>query len=432
LKRVAVLGGGYAGCAAAWRLAQRGVEVTLIEAGPVLGGRARRVTLDGHVLDNGQHLLIGAYRTLLRMMQEVGVAETKALHRQPLALDTPGRFSLRCPPLPSPLHALFGLLGAKGLSLGERAAAAGLMLRAQRRGFRLAKDCDVASWLAAERQPEQLVKLLWEPLVLATMNTPIQQASAQVLLNVLRDSLAARRADSEFLLPAVDLSALFPDGVAHALTRCGGRVQTGCMVRRVTQDGEGWRVNEASERYDGLVVALPPHRLAMLADCHPALAAAADLIADWTYQPIYTVYLRYPVAQPLPKAMLGLSGGLSQWAFDRGRTHGDAGCVAVVISAEGAHQALDHDTLAARVHAELTAQFPALPSPDWHRVVAEKRATFACTPNLARPDNATRVSTLWLAGDYTVGDYPATLEGAVRSGERAAAGLSLALGLGEH
>lgn len=424
-RRVAVIGGGYAGCAAAVELSQRGACVSLLEAGPELGGRARRVALPGEagVVDNGQHLLIGAYRELLALIEVVGLSADAIFQRIPLDLQVHGAFRMRCRRLPAPWHSLLGLLQAQGLSGAERWAAIRLMGWARLAGFRLAQDISVSDWLAKHRQPPRLVQLLWEPLTLSALNTPMQQASAQVLLNVLRDSLAGTRADSDFLLPRVDLSACFPDAAAAFVLAQGGSVTTSHTVRHLVRAADGWRVDDLDEIFDAVVLALAPHRVASLAGDLPKLAAHLAPLATWHYQPIYTVYLRYPAGTRLPSPMLGFVGKTSHWVFDRGALMQDDGLMAVVISAEGPHTAWPHKQLAANIAAELREAFPQLPAPLWHKVIAEKRATFACTPKLQRPSNATPEPGLWLAGDYTAGDYPATLEGAVRSGLAAARGI---------
>ena len=114
--------------------------------------------------------------------------------------------------------------------------------------------------------------------------------------------------------------------------------------------------------------------------------------------------------------MLGMDHGLAQWVFDREAICGQKGLVAVVISAQGPHQDMAQDDLAQRIHAELCQNFGALPAPVWQRVIAEKRATYACTVGLPRPAQRTPLRNFYLAGDYTESDYPATLEAAVRSG----------------
>lgn len=425
--RTAILGAGYAGMAAAMALARAGHPVDVFEAGPVPGGRARRIEVDGLWLDNGQHMAIGAYADLLGLMAEAGVDLEQAFLRLPLELaiyDGPQQtMRLACPRLPAPLHTLAGLLGASGLSWAERAAAIGAMSRARLAGWQLAQDCSVASWLATHGQSPKLVQCLWEPLTLAALNTPIATASAQVLLNVLRDSLAAGRAASDFLLPRQDLSAVFPEAAASYLQARGGRLHTGQMVRSLQQRDGQWHIDRSAHAFDAVICALPPHRLAMLAEHCPALQPAAQQLAHWDWQPIYTVYLRYPAGTRLSKPMLGLINTLAQWVFDRGQICGQDGLMAAVISAGGPHENLTQAELAEWVAAELARCQPALPAPLWQRVIAEKRATFSCTAGLARPANGTAEPGLWLAGDYTAGDYPATLEGAVRSGLQAAHGL---------
>jgi predicted NAD/FAD-dependent oxidoreductase len=143
-------------------------------------------------------------------------------------------------------------------------------------------------------------------------------------------------------------------------------------------------------------------------------------LSAFTYEPIYTCYLQYPQEVTLPRPMTGFDGGTIQWVFDRGRLNGAAGLLAAVVSARGGHQNLSLDVVASAIHRELAASIRGLPQPLWSRVIAEKRATFSCVPGLVRPANRTAVAHFFLAGDYTAGDYPATLESAVRSGTAAA------------
>ncbi|MGA8049692.1 MAG: FAD-dependent oxidoreductase, partial [Burkholderiales bacterium] len=160
-----------------------------------------------------------------------------------------------------------------------------------------------------------------------------------------------------------------------------------------------------------VIVAVGPHQLkTLLPEIAPPLA----------YQPIYTCYLQYPERVRLPLPMLGLDAGLVQWVFDRGALLGERGRLACVISAEGEHQQMTHDALAATCHRELAQALPGLPQPEWSSVIAEKRATIACPPGLARIAQTTPWPNVFLAGDYTDPEYPPTLEAAVRSGVRAA------------
>jgi predicted NAD/FAD-dependent oxidoreductase len=195
-------------------------------------------------------------------------------------------------------------------------------------------------------------------------------------------------------------------------------------VRAIDVDVKGFRLDADLEPFDRVIVAAGPQHAAALLALHARLKDLAGRIDALEHEPIYTVYLQYPESVALPFPMLGFTGGLLQWAFDRGALSAHRGLVAGVLSASGRHQALAHPDLAAAIHAELATQLPSLPEPRWSRVIAEKRATFSCRPGLVRPPTTTPVEGLFLAGDYVESDYPATLESAVRSGV-AAAGLAL-------
>jgi squalene-associated FAD-dependent desaturase len=294
------------------------------------------------------------------------------------------------------------------------------MARARRDRFRLAEDTTVADLLQSRQQPPAVSRFLWNPLCVSALNTPPSQASARIFLNVLRDSLDGSRADSDLLLPTVDFSALFPEPAARFVESHGGSVRLGVNVDEVRRTETGFRLVADGEDFGKVILAVSPHRAGPLLARYPELAPIAQMIAQFAYQPIYSVYLQYSRESRLPFRMGGLEARYSQWLFDRGQLCGQDGLIGVVISASGAHQGLAHEDLARAVQAELAENFPALGQPLWHQVIAEKRATFSCTPGLLRPDNATPIAGLYLAGDYTASDYPATIESAVRSGVRAA------------
>lgn len=418
---IVVIGGGYAGLAAAVELSKAGVPVTLYESAKILGGRARRVEYRDTLLDNGQHLLLGAYRELLRLMRLVGVEE-HALLRSPLKLEIPGKFQLAAPHLPAPLHLVFALLSAQGLSYAERLAAARFMVALKLSSFRLDTDISVTTLLAHYGQTPALRRYLWEPLVSAALNTPPDTASAQVFLNVLRDSFDRRRADSDMLMPRVDGTALFPEPAARYVAKHSGNVRLSAPVRGISRTANGFAISldDRTETASHVVCAVPPQRLNGLTGELPELAEIRGMVKQFTYQPIYSLYLRFPAHVALPSPLLGLSGGHAQWVFDLGQLGRERGLLGVVISAAGPHEALSREELAQAIHRELCEAFGALPEPLWVETIAEKRATFACTPGLARPPQITPLPGFLLAGDYTAGDYPATLEGAVRSGVTAA------------
>jgi squalene-associated FAD-dependent desaturase len=419
LNRVAVVGAGWAGMAAAVDLAGRDIPVTVFEASRSLGGRARRVGIDGTNLDNGQHILIGAYRETLALMRKVGVDPERALLRVPLELRYADGFHLRAPRLPSPLDLLVALLGANGVSLAQSFAAMRFMAALRVKRYRVAPDRSVAQLLDEHGQTGVLRSHLWEPLCVSALNTPVERASAQVFANALRDGLTGRRGNSDLLLPRTDLGRLFPEPAAEYVKVHGGAIELGTPVRRIERVSGGLRLNEA-QVFSGVVIACGPHQagplLVQLAELADALAA----INAFAYEPIVTCYLQYPEAVSLPSPMLGFTGGILQWVFDRGRLGGPKGLLAAVISASGAHQQLTKEELTARIGIELKATLGELPSPQWLQVITEKRATFSCTPALVRPRAATAIPGLLLAGDYVASEYPGTIEAAVRSGMEAA------------
>jgi len=416
--KVAVVGAGWAGLAAAVELADAGADVTVYEAARALGGRARRVELDGVALDNGLHILIGAYRETLRLIGKVRRGAGSGLLRIPLDLYVLGKFHLRAAALPAPLHLAAGLLLARGLPVAQRLRAALFMARLRAARFHLERDLSVDALLTRFNQGPDARRYLWEPLCVSALNTPPADASAQVFLNVLRDSLNGTRADSDLLLPAEDFGALFPDPAARFIVAAGGRVVSGCGVHAITRAGGQLAISSAQGRaeFAHVVCALPPYRVPEVLGGVPEVGPALDMISRLRYEPIYSVYLQYPGEVQLPQPMVGLAGTRAQWLFDRGRLCGQRGLIGVVISARGLHQELDQAALAAEVHGELQAALPAWPAPLWSRVIAEKRATFACVVGVQRPQQRMPVPGLYLAGDYTASPYPGTLEAAVRSG----------------
>jgi squalene-associated FAD-dependent desaturase len=416
--RVAVVGAGWAGLACAAELTAATTPVTVFEASRQPGGRARSVELNGQTVDNGQHLIVGAYSETLRLMRLVGAQPEALLTRTPLQLNFPGAFRLRLPSLPAPWHLAIGLIAASGASLGEKLSAALFMQRLKWQHYRLKHETTVAEWLDSHDQHGALRRFLWEPLCLAALNTEPQHASAQIFANVLRDSLGGSREATDLLLPRTDLGRLFPEPAARYIETHGGEIRYSSRIGELQRDGNGWQV--AGEHFEHVVLALAPQHVPPLLVSRPAHESLLQQLADYDYEPIGTAYLAYPENVRLPFPMLGLRGPLGQWVFDRSGMGGPAGMMAFVLSAEGDWDKLEDEVLAQKLHAELVAAVGPLPAPLWHRCIRERRATFSCRPHLQRPGPGTAERGLWLAGDYTYSDYPATLEGAIRSGVVAA------------
>lgn len=444
---VAVIGGGWAGCAAAWALASRGVPVVLHEAADVLGGRARRVERAGLPIDNGQHLLVGAYeatRSLLRTVH--GGRVDPGLDRQrlevvPFARDA-AAVRLRALHLPPPWNIAAGLALAKGLGLGERVAALRWLKALRESGYERPGAESVDAMLAS--LPSRVARGVFEPLALAALNTPTDRASARVFAHLL-GRVAHGPGAADFLLPVFDLSELLPEPAARRVETRGGeiRLRSAAVVASASDQGVDIHANGGTWRAAAAIVAVGPHQLAHVfapgVAAQPDVADALEATAAMRYESAATVYLGLRERVRLPSRISRLDDAPGQWIVDRHDALDRApdaaaaralrGLVAVVISAAGAHDDLDVKALAGRVQAQLKRLKPAFPVAVWSQVIVERRATFACAPGLRRPRTSAVGPRLRLAGDYLDPNLPATIEAAVASGE--AAGRAVAHSLRE-
>ena len=415
--------------AAAVAACEAGHTAIVFEASRTIGGRAR--ALNSHLpsgtpvtLDNGQHILIGAYTESLRLLRHVGIAPETALLRGPLSLPFPDGSGLQTPAWaanwPAPLDALAAIATARGWALGDKLSLLRLSLRWKLAGFVCTPQLSVAQ-LCAGLAPRVMHELI-EPLCISALNTPAPSACAQVFLRVLQDALFGIRGGSHLLLPRTDLSALFPDAAAQWLRQRGAEMRIGQRVQRLRWQEPHWQLD--GEPFDRVVWATSASESArVLAECaQEASESIAKSLRDWAataaalrFEAIATVYAWSPQAR-LPQPMLALHSTAhapAQFVFDRGQLGGPPGLLAFVVSASSG----DRMALQTAVLAQATQQLAPFGVVGLQAVqtVVEKRATFACTPGLVRPTQHIAPGLL-AAGDYVHGPYPATLEGAVRSG----------------
>lgn len=412
-KRVAIIGGGYAGLAAGVALTQRGIAATVYEAAATLGGRARRITYHGELLDNGQHIFLGAYHAL-RELIEVVAPTRDTFMRTRLRLAVHEQLAIQSWPLPAPLNIVLGFMTASGLCWRERLAALGFLARMK--AHAPPADASVDTWLAANRQSARLAHLFWRPLCAAALNTPPALASASLFRSTLLAAFAGTARDSDLLFSRYDLSVLFPEPAARYIATHGGEIRSATPVREIVKTGSEFTIVTTSSResYSNVICAAAPRQAQHLLH-FDALVAFNRFIERVRFEPIYTVYLKYAEIARLSFPMVGLSGGLTQWVFDRAMLGFDGAQIACVISASGPHQALDRAALLHSVIRELRQAF-GFGDPIWSKLVIEKQATFSATPGLERPPQKTELAGFYLAGDYTASPYPATLEAAVASG----------------
>lgn len=418
---VAVIGAGWSGLAAAVEASLAGCSVTLFEMAGHCGGRARSVEIDGLCLDNGQHIMIGAYCELLRLMRAVGADPGELLLRTPLQLRNASGAGLALQPGPALVALALALAHHPTWPLRAKLALVAHAGRWALAGFQCAASLDVAALTAS--LPAAIRHDLIDPLCVAALNTPSSDASASVFLRVLRDALFSNAGSSDLLLPRVGLSDVFPTPALNWLRGHGATIRESTRVEALHSRGNTWSVQ--GQVFDRVVLATSPAEAARLAGPHSR--HWSQTARSLPFEPIVTVYLRCEGAH-LPFPMLALDSSATapaQFVFDRGQLGGPAGLLAFVIS--GARDWVEQGAAAAAQACIAQAQralVACAPGPfETVQVLTEKRATFRCVAQLERPPMHVAAG-LSAAGDYVAGPYPATLEGAVRSGVNAVRGFA--------
>lgn len=432
-KKVAVVGAGWAGCAAAVEARRRGHQVTLFEASHHPGGRARRLegAMRTNAVDNGQHILIGAYTETLALMRSISVGAEAAFVRTPLQLHDPqGRgLQLSAAKLPPTLAVALAVLSNREWRWGERLALMATALRWQLAGFACPEDWTVQR--LCQGLPERVMHSMIEPLCVSALNTPTHRASASVFLRVLHDAMFAVQGGSDLLIPRTDLSSLLPDPALAWLRLQGADVHLGTRVTQIAALPQTWQVNGSAE-FDALILAMPHKGAAQLvrgldSPHSQEWLQRAEALQD---EAIATMYVRGDTPHGparLPRPMLRLAGQPVQFVFDRGQLGNVPGTLALVASAPDERWP-DNERLTQAALLQTSEELAALGITRLTHLqtVVEKRATYACTPGLQKPDLrvAAALPGLFACGDYVDGPYPATLEAAVRSGLAAALALS--------
>jgi hydroxysqualene dehydroxylase len=437
---VAVIGAGFAGLSAASLLSAAGARVIVLDARPQLGGRATAFAdrTTGELVDNGQHVLFGCYRQTFDFLRRIGAEDNIRVQPslQLVCYDREQRRSvLQCPPLPAPLHLLAGVLDWDPIPWRDRLGAIGLAgaLRAARRELRATgavtahpEGATVSEWLAHHRQGPALTEWLWEPLALAALNQHPRHAGASAFLRILADMFGRDASAAAVVLPVKPLHLMYAEPARAFITDRGGEVRTSALARVITSRDRVTAVDVRGTRIEcGTVLsAVPWFALGALLPGAPAsLAAVLEAVAQMAPMPIVTVNLWYDrVVMDEPFA--GLPGRTMQWVFDKRVAFGGvASHLSLVSSGATEIVGLSNDALARLAADEVQASLPRAAAARLVRatVVREKRATFSLAPGQpARPGPRTPVEGLHLAGDWTDTGLPATIEGAVISGHRAA------------
>jgi len=440
---VIVVGGGFAGLSAAVRLSRDGARVLVLEARSRLGGRATAFTdrETGELVDNGQHVLLGCYTETFAFLQEIGAIENVRVQPQ-LAItmiERSGRRSrLECPDLPPPLHLLAGVLDWDALAWRDRLSV--LKMRGPLRLARRALTSDshtlaaspgetVEQWLIRNGQTNRIRELLWDPLALAALNQPPVQAAAPPFARVLAQMFGDDPRAAAIALPIKPLHLMYAEPAREYIERRGGRVALGTTATvRFPGAGPPTVHGGGGVWEPAAVIAAVPWRVLsdLIVESPPALGVVLANAKKMDACPIVTVNLWFdrPV---LDEPFVGLPGRVMQWVFDKRAVFGAderrTSHLSLVSSGASAVLRLDNDALVAMAHGELLDALPAARAARLNRatVIREPNATFSLAPGQPpRPDTATPVPHLFLAGDWLATGLPATIESAVRSGHAAA------------
>jgi len=435
-RRVTVIGGGLAGIAAAVRLADAGLPVELIETRKRLGGRATSFTdpKTGLTLDNCQHVLLGCCTHLLELYRHLGVEHRIEWHRRLYFQDGAGRCDvLEADDLPAPLHMTAALMSFRILSWSEKYAIARAMysaIRMGRAGREKLHGMSFGDWLRQHRQPQRAIERFWIPITVSAVNEWPDDTAADAALQVFQEGLLANEEAYAMGLATIPLADLY-DPAIERIEAAGGVVRLGVSADRF--DAGAHRVNalhtdEGAIEPEVFISALPFDRLAKLitpqmAEVDPRLTHLEKLRVS----PIIGIHIWYdqPVTD-LPH--VALVDSPLQWVFNKGATPRGDGEIAYqmhgVLSAAHDWVGATSDDILDMADRELRNAFPRMAAA--HRlggtVVKEKRATFSARPSVGRfrPDATGMLGNLFLAGDWTNTGWPATMEGATRSGNRAA------------
>jgi squalene-associated FAD-dependent desaturase len=434
-----IVGGGFAGLSAGALLAERGARVTVLDARPQLGGRATAFAdrTTGELVDNGQHVLFGCYRATFEFLRRIDALDNVRVQpsMEVAFLDMAGRRSvLRCPPLPSPLHLLAGLLDWDAMPWGDRLAAvklAGPLRRARRElrrsgTVRAEPPGTVSEWLVAHGQPHKLRTWLWEPLAVAALNQSPGVASASPFVRVLAEMFGPDPAASALVLPTRPLHQMYAEPARDFIQARGGDVRVNALARVVVEDGRVSAVEVRGDRIQTRMVvsAVPWFDLRSLFGRTPppqldgVMAAASSMES----MPIVTVNLWYD-RRVMDEPFVGLPGREMQWVFDKRLAFGgNASHLSLVSSGATRLTAMGRDELTALAAREIEQALPGARGATLLRatVVREKRATFSLAQGQPRrPASRTPIPGLYLAGDWIDTGLPSTIESAVVSGHRA-------------
>ncbi|MCP5467643.1 MAG: FAD-dependent oxidoreductase [Deltaproteobacteria bacterium] len=432
---VSIIGGGFAGLAAAQRLLHAGVKFRIFEKRPFFGGRAYsfQESKTGETVDNGQHLMMGAYHETLQFFKELGT--DSLLHQQDnleitFAQSNDNFFSMSCPKLPAPLHLAWGLYKFKGLSWQDKVAMNRLVKFCKK-----TKDNDISlhkqsveDLFKKTQQTPQSIRVFWEPVGLATLNEPMEQASAALFVEVIKRALLSKRKDSQIITPQVGFNELYCDPLKEKLLQADVPLHFQTQVEEIKKSGSSWliRTHEGEEYLsEKIIFAIPPPALKkILKNSETKLKDKLNYMDQIQAAPIVSINLWYENFNP-PQSFVGFINSPIHWLFNKSKIYPNkkANYISLVISGAYSLAVMEKNTLVQLAEQELKRFYPEIES---HRllhsqVIKEYWATFGARPgeHQYRPHCKQDIEGIYFAGDWTNTGLPSTIESAVLSGHRA-------------
>jgi zeta-carotene desaturase len=445
LQSVTIVGGGLAGLSAGCALAEDGYAVTLLERRPYLGGRASSYEHPGtgEVIDNCQHVLLGSCTNLIDLYRRLGAGASIRWFDRITLLEPGGRTSiLQASALPAPFHMMPAFLRARAFTFADKVAIARAMRALARRTPPDSAE-SFQHWLMRHGQTSRAIERFWKPVLVSALNEDLDRMSVRYAGQVIRHSLLRSAAAGHMGIPTVPLSELYHHAIQYIEQR-GGRVKLrmGAEGFSWSEQSGQWVVATVQESFtsDAVIFALAFEGLSKLLPAMPEAPGAgllADQLARFEHSPITGIHLWFDrEITDLEHAML--VGRTIQWMFHKSRLQtahrGDnkGSYIEVVVSASNSLIALDRQQVVDLAVAELTEFFPAVAQARLVKaaVVKEVRATYSIRPQLdrIRPASTSPWPRVYLAGDWTATGWPATMEGAVRSGYLSAEAVTRAAG----
>jgi squalene-associated FAD-dependent desaturase len=427
---VGIVGGGLAGLAAGCALADAGLKVTLFERRPYVGGRASSYEHPGtgEVLDNCQHVLLGCCTNLIHFYETLGVSDKIRWFDELTFLEPGGHTSKFAPTrfLPAPMHNVPAFLRAHMLSGKDKLAIARAMF-AMSKGLPDASE-DFLSWLRRHGQTQQAIDRFWKTVLVSALNEDLDRVSSHYAAQVFRESFMNSAQAGSMGVPSIPLSELYSAAI-HYIQARGGEVLLRCSITSVKSCSNQVKLaTPAGERsFDSVVLAAPFQSVSALLPQDSSAAQLKQQLNHFESSPITGIHLWFDrEITPLPHAVL--LDRTIQWMFQKSKfqveREGPGSYMELVVSASKSLVQKSREEVLELALKELTEFFPVAKDAKVLKaaVIKEVHATYSVLPGLDqyRPQAKTSWPGIFLAGDWTASGWPATMEGAVRSGYLAA------------